>query len=90
MRSSATAIRDTDSDNAGIWLWRIVDDFTTELSADDCHTIYNTISSGLADGWQPTRTEVANLVDFARQQAVAAEHDSFARRPRRPSGRVQP
>ncbi|WP_024441702.1 MULTISPECIES: hypothetical protein [unclassified Mycobacterium] len=85
----ATAIRDDGSNNGAIWLWRIVDEFTAELSVADCHTIYTAISSGLADGWLPTSTEIANLVDFARQQAVAAEHDSFARRPR-PSSGTQP
>jgi hypothetical protein len=86
----ATVIRDDGSNSGAIWLWRIVDDFTAELSAADCHTIYTAISSGLADGWLPTSTEIANLVDFARQQAVAAEHDPFARRTRRPSSGTQP
>ncbi len=87
---AAESREDNDTKNGAIWLWQIVDDFTAELSAGDCRTIYSAISSGLADGWLPTRTEIANLVDFARQQAVAAEHDSFARRPRRTSGGVQP
>lgn len=85
----AAAIRDDGSNSGAIWLWRIVDDFTAELSAADCHTIYTAISSGLADGWLPTRTEIANLVDFARQQAVAAEHDSFDRTSRRLSSAGQ-
>lgn len=90
MTLPATAIREADSNTGAIWLWRIVDDLTAELSAPDSHTIYTAISSGLADGWLPTRNEIANLVDFARQQAVAAEHNSFARGTRYPSSSAQP
>ncbi|MEB3034735.1 hypothetical protein [[Mycobacterium] nativiensis] len=83
------AIGDTGKNDGAIWLWHIVDDLTAELSAPDRHTICTAIAGGLADGWRPTRTEIANLVDFARQQAVAAQHDSSAWGTRRPSSRAQ-
>ncbi|MCV7274926.1 hypothetical protein [Mycolicibacter arupensis] len=85
LMAPTTTFRDKDSDTGAIWLWHIVDELTAELSAPDHHTISAAISSGLADGWLPTSTEVTNLVNFARQQATAAEHSSGGARHRAPT-----
>jgi hypothetical protein len=76
-----TKTSSVDADDAAddvMRLWRAVDELTAELSDADCRAVYTAIASGVADGWRPTHTEITNLVAFAKQQAIAAQHDSLA------------
>ncbi|MGB3896221.1 MAG: hypothetical protein WA942_18480 [Mycolicibacter sinensis] len=78
--SVPAVMKDKTHNHGAPWLWRIVDDLTGELMAPDCHTIYTAIASGVANGWRPTRAEIVNLVEFGRQQAVAAQHSPSVRK----------
>lgn len=69
-----------------VLLWSFVDELTAGLSEGECRAVYSALASGIADGWRPTRTEVADLVAFARQQATAAQDNPLINQISRHSG----
>ena len=67
-------------------LWRCVDELTAELSAQDRRAVCDAVAEHVAQGWQPTHSQVTDLVAYASGAMSMAHYLTIVGNDRRAPG----